>query len=110
LDTDILSYFASIPALAAAIVLLTQVIRKVVTVSGSGAQYLSWGVSLVLAVVGYIGGFGIFLNVTWYAGLIYTLSAGLIANGLFDWSVVRSVLKFFKLYDGDESYELLDTK
>jgi hypothetical protein len=100
-ETDVLVYFASIPALASAVLLVTQFIKQFWKLAGSGAQYLSWGVSFALAVVGMQFDFGIFNSIAWWVGLIYALAAGLIANGLFDWSFIRSILKALKLYEGD---------
>lgn len=102
-ETDILFYFASIPALASAVVILTQLFKKMFTITGSAAQYISWALSAVLAVIGMIFEWGIFAHIVWWVGLIYALAAGLIANGLFDWSIVRAVLQALKLYDGDEA-------
>ncbi|HEX2982966.1 MAG TPA: hypothetical protein VHO28_05420 [Ignavibacteriales bacterium] len=103
-ETDILYYFASIPALASAVVILTQAVKKLVTFAGDSAQYVSWGVSLLLGAAGYIFNWGIFESVSWYVGLIYAFAAALIANGLFDWEIVKSVLKALKLYEDEPMY------
>lgn len=103
-ETDILYYFASIPALATAIVILTQAVKKLVAFTGDSAQYVSWGVSLILGAAGYVFHWGIFESVTWYVGLLYAFAAALIANGLFDWEIVKSVLKALKLYKDEPIY------
>lgn len=103
-ETDILYYFASIPALASAVVILTQAVKKLAPFAGDSAQYVSWGVSLLLGAAGYVFQFGIFAGVSWHTGLVYAFAAALIANGLFDWEVVRSVLKALKLYNDEPLY------
>jgi hypothetical protein len=103
-EMDILSYFVSIPALASAVVLLTQAVKKLISFAGDSAQYVSWGVALLLGAAGYAFHFGIFAGVTWYAGLAYTFAAALIANGLFDWEIVKSILKALKLYNDEPLY------
>lgn len=103
-ETDILYYFASIPALASAVVILTQAVKKLVVFAGDSAQYVSWGVSLLLGAAGYIFNWGIFESVSWYVGLIYAFAAALIANGLFDWEIIKSVLKALKLYEDEPMY------
>ncbi|HEX3075150.1 MAG TPA: hypothetical protein VHP30_16160, partial [Ignavibacteriales bacterium] len=96
--------FASIPALASAVVILTQAVKKLVTFAGDSAQYVSWAVSLLLGAAGYIFNWGIFESVSWYVGLVYAFAAALIANGLFDWEIVKSVLKALKLYEDEPIY------
>lgn len=92
-----LEHLATIPGLAALVLLVTQFIKKKVPADGWYSVYISWAVSLVLGLVGWIFGIGIFAGAVWWLMLVYAAAAGLIANGLFDWKVIKTILEFFKL-------------
>ena len=92
-----LEYLATIPGLAALVLLITQFIKKQVPADGWYSVYISWAVSLVLSLVGWVFAIGIFAGALWYVALLYAAAAGLIANGLFDWKMIKAILEFFKL-------------
>lgn len=92
--TNPAEWFLSIPALSVAVLFMTDVFKNI---TGNNSQYASWGMAIVIGAVGYFFNLGIFDHVTWWVGLIYALSSGLMANGLFDWGVVQKILALFKL-------------
>lgn len=94
---DVVEYIASIPGLAALVLLVTQFLKQFLKTDGWYSAYLSWIVALVLSVIGWSLQLGIFLGATWYIVLIYAAAAGLIANGLFDWKMIKAVLELLKL-------------
>jgi len=89
-----MDWFISIPALAAGVLVITEFFKNA---TGKSSQFISWIIAFVLSVIGYIFHWGIFDHMQWWVGMIYALSAGLIANGLFDWSLIRALLEFFKI-------------
>ncbi len=93
-----IDYFATIPALAILVTIVSGYIKEAFKLTGSPAQYLSWGVAVVLSCIGYFLKIGVFATVEWYYIFIYGLSAGLIANGLFDWDAIRKLLQLFKAH------------
>lgn len=90
---DIGDYFATVPGLAALVLLLTQFFRKNFNLEGIYAQLSSWLVALALSTAGYLLKIGIFIDVQWYWIFIYAAASGLIANGLFEWKHVKSILE-----------------
>ena len=97
----IYEYFISIPALAALVLLLTPVFKKLSFLASVNSQYISWGIAVLLSIAGWMLNVGIFYNVEWMYIFIYGLASGLIANGLYDWQFIKSVLVFFGLKTGE---------
>lgn len=96
-DFDFIGMFISIPALAAGVVVITELVKKAIKDKFKYIQYISWLIAVLLSAVGFIFKLGIFSGVKWYIGLIYALSAGLIANGLFDWQFIQIILKLLRI-------------
>ncbi len=94
---DVVEYIASIPGLAALVLLVTQFLKQFLKTDGWYSAYLSWFIALSLSVIGWVLQLGIFTGVVWWVMLLYAAAAGLIANGLFDWKVIKAILEILKL-------------
>lgn len=64
----------------AAILLLTEKIKRILNLKGGGAVILSWVLSIPVSLIGFYFNIGIFAGVEWYVALIYALSFSLSAN------------------------------
>ena len=64
----------------AAILLLTEKIKRILNLKGGGALILSWVLSLPISFIAFYFQIGIFAGVEWYVTLIYALSFSLSAN------------------------------
>ena len=64
----------------AAILLLTEKIKRILNLKGGGAVILSWVLSIPVSLIGFYFNIGIFAGVEWYVALIYALSFTLSAN------------------------------
>lgn len=91
--------FVSIPAIASLVIIVTNRIKDGLGASDN-VQYVSWAVALILNMLGYLFGLGIYLGLEWYYIFIYAAASGLIANGLFDWTVIKTWLRILKLHTG----------
>ena len=60
-------------------------------------QIVSWIVAVALCAVGNLVNFGLLADASWLQTLAYGLGAGLIANGIFDFTVVQLILQYLKL-------------
>lgn len=99
--------FESLPALAAFVLIATGWIAqlfiklkwdaKLEGITKGWKQYLSWGTGLLLSVAGYLLQWGLFYASPWYYIFIYGFTAALIANGLFKWELLRTILEALKL-------------
>lgn len=95
-----LGYFSSLGGLSALNVLITDWIVKVCKVQkGWVKQLISWIVPVVLSVLGFCLGLGLFAGygaLTAWTGWVYTIltgvGVGLISNGLYDISGVQKAL------------------
>lgn len=92
--------FTTIPGLAALILIITGYIKKKNELTGQAVIFVSFIIALILSTGGYFFNLGIFVGVGWYYIFIYGLASCLIANGLADWNLVKSLLVFFKLRAG----------
>lgn len=64
----------------AAILLLTEKIKRILNLKGGGAVILSWALSIPISLIGFYFNIGIFAGVEWYVALIYALSFSISAN------------------------------
>lgn len=108
--------FESVPALAALILIATAWLAelfikfkwdlKFETINflnnNKWKQYLSWVVGLLFSVLGYVFKWGLFYGAAWYYILIYGLTASLVANGLFKWEFLKTILEAIKLIPKSE--------
>lgn len=93
---DPATWFVTLGAFVAAVMMVTEFIKKAFKIEGNWAMILSWIIAIALAAVGWILQYGIFAGLTWYWGLIYALSAGLIANKGYELGVVTGFLNVLK--------------
>jgi|GEM_PF-2375425 hypothetical protein len=96
----IINAFASIPGLAALVLFITAYIKKRNEMSGQGVIIVSLLIALILSTGGYLFNLGIFNGVDWFYIFIYGLAACLIANGLADWNLIKTLLNTFRLRTG----------
>ncbi len=99
--------FKSLPALAALVLVATGWIAQLFIklkwdtrlegFTKGWKQYLSWGTGLLLSVAGYLLQWGLFYGAQWYHIFIYGFTAALIANGLFKWELLKTILEAIKL-------------
>ena len=64
----------------AAILLLTEKIKRILNLKGGGAVILSWVLSIPVSLIGFYFNIGIFAGVEWYVASIYALSFSVSAN------------------------------
>jgi len=86
-------YFTSFAGLVAVILPVTSIVNNLFNTAKKWKQSVSWAVAVLLGVVPYWFDWGIFAGVDWYVALIYSLAAGLVANGLFDITLIKEILK-----------------
>lgn len=99
--------FETFPALAALVLILTGWVSSLIiklkwdvrleALTKGWKQYLSWLLGIALAAAGYFLQWGLFVNVAWYYIFIYGIISGLIANGLFKWELLKTILEAIKL-------------
>ncbi|MFW5886630.1 MAG: hypothetical protein ACOCUL_02620 [Bacteroidota bacterium] len=90
----LITMFSSLGAMAAGVTVITEFLKSALKIKGFLAQYLSWIVALVAGLTAFWFEWGIFAEVhAWYTGVIISLGAGLIANGIFDTKIVHAILK-----------------
>jgi fatty acid desaturase len=81
-------YFVSVGSLAAAVIAVTEFIKSKITLGGWKSKAVSWLVSIILSASGWALKLGIFSGIEWYWMLLYAFSCGLIANGIFDTTII----------------------
>lgn len=99
--------FESLPALSAFVLIATGWIAQLIiklkwdlkleAISKGWKQYLSWLIGVLLAAAGYLLQWGLFAGLQWYFIFIYGIIAGLVANGLFKWELLKTILEAIKL-------------
>ncbi|NMB83100.1 MAG: hypothetical protein GYA14_14910 [Ignavibacteria bacterium] len=99
--------FETLPALAALVLILTGWVSSLIiklkwdvkleSLTKGWKQYLSWLLGIALAAAGYFLQWGLFIGVAWYYIFIYGIISGLIANGLFKWELLKTILEALKL-------------
>ena len=94
---NITAYFYSITALSVLIVPATSFVNKLLKVDGWKKQVLSWAVAVGLGVLAWLLKLGIFNGVDWYWVILYSILAGLIANGIFSIPTIKMILRLIKI-------------
>jgi hypothetical protein len=94
---DISNYFGSLATLASLTVIITGYINThLFETGGVWKQLVSWIVAISLAFIGQSKGIGIVADTDFWWTLINGLSIGLVANGLFDVTLIQNILQFLK--------------
>lgn len=93
-------FFVSLGALAGVVVVVFQFVKDKLLKqkpNQTWTQILSWLISIVLALVGYWFQWGLFegLDIVWT--LVTGFGVGLVANGIFDVTLVQAFLSAIKL-------------
>ncbi len=97
---NIESYFYSLSAVAGLVVIIFQFINDKLLkypLNATWTQVSTWILAVALAFLAGWRDWGIFAELNAWWTLAYGVAAGLIANGLFELSVVQSILEFIKL-------------
>lgn len=74
-------------------VIASEYVSKYTKVSGTLSQIQSWVISIVIGVICAWLDFGIFDGTTTKGGVLYGVLIGLISNGIFDMSFVKTILE-----------------
>ena len=92
------TWFGTLAGLGAITVFLGSVVTSLLKLEKPWVkQIASWIVAIILCAVGNLVNFGILADASWLQTLAYGLGAGLIANGIFDFTVVQLILQYLKL-------------
>lgn len=93
-------YFASLAALAGLVVIISGYVIKLLfkeIPTKIVKQLISWGVSLILCLIGWLLKLGIFVDTQWWSIIAYGMAAGLVSNGIFDIKFVQVILGWLKI-------------
>jgi hypothetical protein len=93
---DYLAFFATSTGLITLIDTLTELLKVKLKISNAIIQYVSWGIGILLAVVGQLFGLGMFETMTWVQTIIAGFAAALASNGVFDTGIVDWIISLFK--------------
>lgn len=92
--------FATIATMVGVVTLVTNWIVELFKANGTWKQVIAWVLSVVLAVVGMFGGYGLFEAFTtlpvwegWTFTVLTGLGVGLASNGLYDVPYVQKLLE-----------------
>ena len=85
-------FFVSIAAIIPLVTFLAGWINAKVKAAGFGKQAVSWLVSIALSIVGWYFNLGYLAGLTWWQVLICGIGTGLAANGLFDITIIKSII------------------
>jgi len=92
------TWFGTLAGFAAVTVFLGSVVTSLFKITKSvWKQIVAWAVAIVLCLVGNLVNFGLLSEATLLQTLVYGLGAGLVANGIFDVSIVQLILQYLKL-------------
>lgn len=92
------TWFGTLIGFAAVTVFLGSVVTTLFKITKSwGKQIAAWLVAVLLCFLGNLINFGLLAEATWLQTLAYGIGAGLIANGIFDFTVVQLILQYLKL-------------
>lgn len=85
-------YFLTFGALVTLIPLVVDVLNQAFKMSGLVLQVVSWVMGLVLGLIAYFLGLGMFSELSLLNTLLISVGASLAANGLADTGIIRSIL------------------
>jgi len=86
----------NIGVMAAITIVSSEYLSRLTKVDGTWAQVQSWIISVGIAMLaGYLG-IGIFPLVSWVSTGLYGLLIGLVANGVFNIPITKTVLSWIK--------------
>jgi len=91
-----MAWFANPGIFFLMIILLTGLIGNIVTTSGSMKQYLSWGLGIVMGVIGSVMGWGMFEGITILNAAILGLVSAGFSNVLYSTGAFKSLFGISK--------------
>ena len=86
----------NIGIMAALTTVACEYLSKLTKAGGTWAQIQSWVIAIILAWFTSFLGLGIFPNLTWISVILYGFLVGLVANGIFDIPITKTVLEWIK--------------
>lgn len=89
---DALQSFA---ALALTIPLVVDFFKLKLKLQGLTLQILSWGIGIIIGFIAWWLNIGIFAGLIWWQTLAVGVGASLVANGVADTGIIRTILAFF---------------
>ena len=90
---DLSQYFVSLAAIVPLAVLVTEFLKVKLKIETTWVkQVTAWVVSVVLCLLGMWLNLGILAHVTITQAIVYGIATGLVANGIFDITVVQTLL------------------
>lgn len=100
---DLMGMFTTFGALVAAIPILVETLRKLLTNTGGKLtqteklilQITSWVIGILLAFFGWYFGLGFLTGLPWYYVLMYGIGASLAANGVADTKLIKALFALF---------------
>lgn len=94
---DVFSFFNTVLALSAAVIVLNEYVSRFTKADGRWARLQSWVVSILLGVFGTWLNLGIFADMEWKGGMLVGVICGLVANGIFDIEMVKRLLETLRV-------------
>jgi len=91
-------WFATLAGIAAVTVFIAAAVNTLFKITKKiWKQVVAWVISILLVVGGNLFNIGFGADFPWLTSVIYGLGAGLVANGLFDVTIVQAILDLLKL-------------
>ena len=92
------TWFATLGGIAAVTVFVAGAVIKLLHVEQKWIkQGIAWLIAIILVVLGNLFNFGFSADFPWLTTIAYGFAAGLVANGIFDIEVVKSILEYLTL-------------
>lgn len=91
-DTGMQGFFVSMAAIIPLITFIAGWINARIKTVRFGKQAVSWLVSIALSIAGWYFNLGYLAGLTWWQVLICGIGTGLAANGLFDITIIKSIV------------------
>ena len=88
----VLGYIATFGGAVLLVNLATGWLKNLLKWQGNAAKYLSWGVAVVVSILGWVLNLGIFEPLEWWSTLLYAIGIGLAANGAFKTEFIQTIL------------------
>lgn len=94
---EIYALINTLMILSPAVVVASESVTKYTKVKGTLAQIQSWVIAILVGILCAWLNFGIFNGVGTRGGILYGIIIGLISNGIFDLSIVKTFLEKIKI-------------
>jgi len=97
LFANINTWLYSLLGIAAVTVFLAAEANKLLKTEGFLKQLVAWAIAIILLFVGNLVNIGFMAELSWLNTLIYGIAAGFLANGIFDITLIRALLRWLKV-------------